>query len=185
MAEALAIKNSFMVTRWWVQLVRGILAILFGIILIAWPLAAIETLVLIFGIWAIVFGVVAIIASIFSHQESWWALLVEGLISAAIGVLILFWPTVTILVLVVFLAFWALFTGIAELAMAVKMKGIIPNDWTLVLAGIFSILFGVLILFWTEAVLSVLVWFVGFYAMFFGIMMIVLSMKLKGLQKKA
>ncbi len=185
MAKTLVVEESFMVTRWWVQLIRGILAILFGIILVVWPLLSIATLVLIFGIWAVVFGVVAIVASILSHEESWWALLIEGLVSAAIGVLVLLWPGVTIFILLVFLAVWALITGVAELAMAIKMRGIIPNDWTLVLAGLFSILFGVLILFWTEETLRVLAWFVGFYAMFFGIIMIVLSMKLRGLQKKA
>jgi uncharacterized membrane protein HdeD (DUF308 family) len=184
MAEALAIKDSLLVRHWWVQLIRGILIILFGIIAIVWPIRTLEALILIFGIFALVFGVAALIFSIFA-KERWWALLIQGLVGIAIGLIALFMPDVTVVFVMFIIAIWAIIMGLLELASAIKLRKVITDDWLLVLAGILSILFGLIIFLWVEVALLAVMLFIGFYAILLGVILIILSIRLKDLQKKA
>jgi uncharacterized membrane protein HdeD (DUF308 family) len=185
MTEVVAVEESFPVAKWWVQLIRGLIILLFGMVALFWPLATLESLIWIFAIFAIIFGIFVFIASFFSGKDRWWGLLLEGLLGIAIGIIVLAWPGATLLVFLVILGIWAILNGLLELVMSYKLRKVIPDDWLLVLSGIISIIFGVMIFFWTVASVLVLVWFIAFYAIFFGVILIVLSMRLKQLQKKA
>lgn len=184
MADVVVVEKSFMVTRWWVHLIRGILAIIFGIIAISWPSITLEILVILFGVYAIVAGFIALVISIFGRGDRWWILLIEGLIGIAIGIIVFSWPIATVQFIMVLVALWAILMGVFELIAALKLREILPDDWLLALIGILSILFGVVVFIWMGAALMFLILLFGFYALFMGVMLTVLSFRLRTLQNK-
>jgi uncharacterized membrane protein HdeD (DUF308 family) len=169
--------------NWWVLALRGVFAIIFGILALVWPLTALFMLVLLFGAYALVDGIFAVIAGISSigHDRRWWAVLLEGLAGIIIGVLTFFWPGNTALILLYFIAAWALITGILEIVAAIQLRRVITNEWALALGGVLSIVFGVLLFLFPGTGALSLVWLIGAYAIIFGISLIILAFRLRGM----
>lgn len=167
--------------NWWLLAVRGVLAILFGVAAFLWPGLTLTVLVLMFGAYALVDGIFAIAAGFAARgeQERWWMMLLTGLAGVAVGVLTFLWPNVTALVLLYFIAAWAIVTGIFEVAAAIRLRKEIEGEWFLGLAGIMSVIFGVLLVLLPSAGALALVWLIGIYAVIFGILMLVLSFRLR------
>ena len=128
-------------------MLRGVLAILFGLTAFVWPDITWVVLVLMFGIYTLVDGLVAIGTGLSRTKDSprWWAFLVEGLISVAAAVVALIWPQLTGLIMVLVIATWAVLTGILEIAAAIRLRHEINNQWLLALGGLVSIVLGVLL----------------------------------------
>lgn len=167
--------------HWWILALRGVAAILFGLAAYFWPGAALATLVLLFAAYAVVDGVLVLATGIRQAGENkhWWLLLLEGLVSILAGVAALFYPGITALVLLYFVAAWAVITGILEIVAAVRLREEIKGEFWLGLAGVLSILFGVaLFLFPGPGALAV-VWLIASYAVVFGIAMIGLGFRLR------
>jgi uncharacterized membrane protein HdeD (DUF308 family) len=141
--------------NWWMFAVRGVVAIIFGVVAFARPEQALQALVLVFGAYALVDGIFAMFAGIASrgYFERWWAVLLEGVVGVVIGLLTFFWPNITALVLVYFIAAWALITGIFEIVAAIQLRRVITGEWMLILGGLLSILFGVLLFVFPARVL--------------------------------
>jgi uncharacterized membrane protein HdeD (DUF308 family) len=170
--------------HWWVFLLRGVLAILFGIICFAMPGMALTVLVALFAAFALVDGVFTIIGAI-KHREEvkhWWAYLLEGLLGVGIGVATWFWPGVTALALLYLIAFWAIATGIFEIVAAWKLREEIEGEWALGLAGVLSVVFGVLLIARPGAGALAVIWLIGVYAILFGILLIIVGFKVKGVR---
>ncbi len=170
--------------HWWVFLLRGVLAILFGIICFATPGMALTVLVALFAAFALVDGVFTIIAAIRHRDEvrHWWAYLLEGLLGVGIGVATWFWPGMTALALLFLIAFWAIATGIFEIIAAWKLREEIKGEWALGLAGVLSVVFGVLLIVRPGAGALAVIWLIGVYAILFGILMILVGFKVKGVR---
>jgi uncharacterized membrane protein HdeD (DUF308 family) len=161
--------------------VRGVIAILFGVIAFVAPGISLAGLVLVWGAYAIVDGVFAIITAMRRREagSAWGGLLFEGLIGIAAGVLTFFWPGITAIVLLYVIAFWGLFTGVLEIATAIRLRKIISGEWLLFLAGVASIAFGIfLIASPSKGALAVVLW-IGAYALFFGILLVALGLRLR------
>jgi uncharacterized membrane protein HdeD (DUF308 family) len=170
-------------SSWWALVLRGIAAILFGILAFVWPHITLTALVFLFGAYALVDGAFAIIAGIKSHGEfkRWWVLLIEGILSVIAGVLAFMLPGITALILLMIIAAWSIATGVFEIAAAIQMRKYITGEWMLVLAGIASLLFGIA-LFVNPAVGALaVVWLIGIYAIVFGVLLLGLGFKLRGL----
>ncbi len=167
--------------NWWLLVLRGVLAILFGVLTFVWPGITILTLIILFGVYAIVDGLVAVGTGIARTKDSprWWTFLVEGLISIAAGVVALIWPGLATLVLLYVIASWAIFTGILEIVTAIRLRHEITNEWMLGLGGLLSVLLGVLIFFQPAAGSLAIVWTIASYAVLFGILLIVLGFRLR------
>ena len=172
--------------NWWVLVLRGISAVVFGILALIWPGIALVVLVLLFGAYALVDGVLAIWAAFSSRRrsESWWVLLLEGAIGIAAGIVVLIWPGITAIILLFLIAGWAVITGIFEIVGAIKLRKQIENEWFLVLGGLLSVAFGVLIAVWPGVGLLTLVWLVAIYAILFGVLMSILGFRLRGAGNK-
>ena len=168
--------------HWWVFLVRGIVAILFGIGTFVWPGMALVVLVVMFAAFTFVDGVATVIASIRHRTEvkHWWAYLLEGLLGVGVGVVTWFWPGITAMALLFLIAFWAIATGIFEIIAAWKLREEISGEWALGLAGLLSVAFGVLLLLRPGAGALAVVWVIGVYAIVFGILLTVVAFKLRG-----
>jgi uncharacterized membrane protein HdeD (DUF308 family) len=169
-----------LIDNWWLLLLRGIAAIVFGILAFVWPGITLLTLILFWGAFALVDGVIAIVAAIKGGTPGprWW-LAVVGLSGILIGVLTFAMPGVTALVLLVFIAAWAIVTGIFEIVGAIRLRKEIDNEWWLIAAGVLSVLFGLALLAQPGTGALVLVWLIAAWAILFGILTVAFALRLR------
>ncbi len=168
--------------HWWIHLVRGVLAVLFGTAALLWPGITLGVLVLLFGAWVLVEGALALVSGFRNREEpGWWILLLEGLAGVIVAACTFAWPLITAQVLLVLIALWALVTGILEIAAALRLRREIEGEWVLALIGALSVLIGLFILINPEAGALAVVWAIGLYAILFGALMIYLGVKVKKL----
>ena len=168
-----------LVKNWWALALRGLAAVLFGLLTFLLPGITLITLVLLFGAYALVDGIFNGIA-FFRVASHHWALLIEGVIGIIAGILTFAWPAMTAIVLLYLIAFWAIFTGIFEIIAGIRLRKAITNEWFLLVMGVLSLLFGVLILFAPGVGALAIVLWIGAYALVFGIFMLALAFRLKG-----
>ena len=164
----------------WVAL-RGVVAILFGLMAMFMPALTLSALVLVWGAFALADGVLALIAGIRIRDQGrpLWALIVVGLLGVGAGIATFLWPGLTALVLLYIIAFWALVAGVFQVSAAIRFRKDIRNEWFLGLSGLVSILFGAMLVMQPGAGALALVWVIGIYAVFFGILLLVFSLRLK------
>jgi uncharacterized membrane protein HdeD (DUF308 family) len=169
--------------NWWLYAVRGLVAVIFGIMALIWPGQTLQALILVFGAFVLVDGIFAVIAGILSapYFNRWWAVLLEGAVGILVGLMAFFWPAVTGRALLYLIAAWALITGIFEILAAVQLRRVITNEWMLILGGLLSILFGILLVVFPGAGAVSIVWLIGFYAIVFGISEMIFAFRLRGL----
>jgi len=166
--------------NWWMLLLRGIAAIIFGGLALAWPGITLVTLILFYGAFVLVDGVLAIVAAITGGAPAprWW-LAIVGLLGIAAGLLTFLMPGVTAIVLLYFIAGWAIATGAFQIIGAIRLRKEIDNEWLLILCGIISVLFGVAMMLSPGAGALALIWVIGTYAIVIGVLLVVLSFRLK------
>jgi uncharacterized membrane protein HdeD (DUF308 family) len=173
--------------HWWVPVIRGIAAIVFGIIAFVYPGLTIATLVLFFGAWILIDGIFRIVGAI-GHRASdpdWGWQLVIGLLGIVVGLLTFHAPQITALALVIYIAAWALMIGASEIALAVKMRREIKGEWFLILMGLASIVFAVLLLWNPIAGAAAVIWLIAWYAVVLGILAIFFGFRLRSLRTLA
>ncbi len=169
--------------NWWMLAVRGVMGIVFGIVALIWPESTKLALVLLFGAFAMADGIFAAAAGVASNGyfERWWAVLLEGLTGIVIGVLTFFWPNVTALVLIYFIAAWAVITGIFEIVAAIHFRRIILGEWAMILMGLLSVILGSMLFVFPAAAEVSLVWLIGIYAVIAGGMELILAFRMHGI----
>jgi uncharacterized membrane protein HdeD (DUF308 family) len=166
--------------NWWAMALRGLAALIFGIAALIWPQATLTILILLFGVYAIADGILSIIAILRDRTYyQWWLLLLEGIVGITAGVLTFIWPEITGLVLLYVIAAWAVVTGILEIIAAIRLREEMTGEWLLVLGGIVSVIFGVLLVIQPQAGALAVAWIIGIYAIFFGIVLLILSLRLR------
>ncbi|HEX8967837.1 MAG TPA: HdeD family acid-resistance protein [Chloroflexota bacterium] len=165
--------------HWWVIALRGVAAILFGVLAFAWPGITLAVLVFLFGFYALVDGVLNIIAALRGDSHHRWALLLEGVVSVLAGLAAFVWPGLTALVLLYIIAFWAIVTGILEIVAAVRLRRAITNEVALIIGGILSVLFGIVLLVAPGAGALAVVVLIGIYAVIFGLTLLGLAWRLR------
>lgn len=167
--------------NWWALLIRGIAAVIFGILAFAWPGNTIVVLVILFGAYAFVDGVFAIVAAVRAAQahERWWPLVFEGIVGLGIAAVTIYDLSLTAIALYFTIAAWAFITGILEISAAIQLRKTIANEWLLILAGVCSIFFGVLMIWHPLAAALAIVWIIATYAIVFGVIMIALAFRLR------
>jgi uncharacterized membrane protein HdeD (DUF308 family) len=166
---------------WWSFFLRGIIAVLFGLTAILMPGITLEILALLLAAFLIADGIISLVVSFRSRTEDvqWWLLLLEGLAGIIIGILAFARPGLTILAVILIVGFWAILTGMLEIAAAVKLRHEIKGEGLLGLGGIISILFGIILLVNPGAGAVVMTLLIGGYALIFGIFLILLGLKLR------
>jgi uncharacterized membrane protein HdeD (DUF308 family) len=163
-------------------LFRGIAAVLFGIIALVWPKLTLSTLVFLFGVFAVVSGITAVVAALRNTDEQGWGLLLfQGIVGILAGVVALVWPGITALAFLYLLAAWAILTGIVELVTPLSFPMSGGRTVLMVLAGLVSIVFGILIAAQPSSGLLAVVWLIGVYAIVYGVMYIVVYFQSRSL----
>jgi uncharacterized membrane protein HdeD (DUF308 family) len=168
-------------SNWWALGLRALAAILLGIIALALPGPTLAAIVIVFGIYAVTDGVLAIIAAIrgIRRKERWGAMLFEGIIGIVAGAIALVWPGIGALALTFLVAGWALATGAFEIAAAIRLRKIMTGEWLLMIAGILSIVLAVLIAAFPGVGALTLVWWLGAYALAYGVISLVLALRVR------
>jgi uncharacterized membrane protein HdeD (DUF308 family) len=167
----------------WLAL-RGLITIVFGVLALFWPQRALLSLVLTFGAFALVDAFFTLIWRLISMgpYDRWWAIRRGAVAGIIIGLLAFVWPGKTAVVLMYSIAAWAVITGILEIMAAIPLRGVITGKQMLVLYGILSVLFGVLLSVIPSAGDLSLVWVIGLYTIVMGILLIILGFHLRGRQ---
>jgi uncharacterized membrane protein HdeD (DUF308 family) len=161
---------------------QGIVALLFGLLAVVWPDLTLLWLVAMFAAYAIISGAVALYGAVKNRamDKGWWLILFLGLVSVAAGVLAIFYPGLTALMLVLLMGANALVTGALQIAVAIRLRKAVSNEWLLVLSGVASIVFGGLVLIFPGAGALALVWLISFYAVLSGVLLLSLAFRVKG-----
>ena len=166
--------------NWWLILLRGICAIVFGLLTILWPGLSLFTLVILYGVFALFDGGLAIGAAIMGDTPAprWWLALV-GVFGIAAGAVTLLWPGITGLVLLFFIAGWAIAAGVFEIVGAIRLRKEIQGEWWLIATGVVSVLFGALILMFPGAGALGLAFAIAWFAILYGALLVGLSLRLR------
>ena len=180
MAETIT-PSSMMVRHWWALVLRGVVAVIFGIVVIIWPGIALASLVLLVGAYMFVDGIFAIAGSL-THREQykhWWLTLIEGIIGVIAGIVAFVYPGLTALTLLIVIGVWAILTGIFEIIAATRLREVVHDEWLLLISGILSILFGLFVVFFPGAGALAILGIIAAYAIIFGVLMIILGFRLR------
>jgi uncharacterized membrane protein HdeD (DUF308 family) len=171
---------------WWLVVLRGVAAVIFGLLAVIWPGVTLIVLAALFALYVIVDGLVALGTAAFGRHDpgrrGW--LVVEGIAGVVIGVVVLAWPHVTTLALLWLIAAWALLTGILEIVTAVLLRRDIQGEWMLALGGALSVLFGILLAIWPATGALALVVLIGVYAIIFGVVLVGLGLRLHRVRRQ-
>jgi len=170
---------SFSHWRWWTVVLRGIAAVIFGILAVASPTAAFMSLVVVFGVYAIVDGLLTLGLAVRSTTVPHGVVYGRGVVSILAGVLALAWPHISAAVLLVVIASWAIVAGIMEIITAYRMRRVIDNEWWVGLEGAVSIAFGVLLFISPAMGVVVIGLWVGIYALIVGGMLIAAGVRMR------
>ena len=173
---------SALAPKWWAIALRGVFGIVFGLIAFFVPGATMLSLVLVFAAYVFADGIFAIIASYRAARlhMRWGALVLEGILDIIAAAVSVAWPAITVVAFVVLVAVWAMITGALMLATAFNLEGA-EGRWWLGLGGAASLIYGVLLAIAPLAGAVVLTWWIGAYALIFGISLLMLGLKLRGM----
>jgi uncharacterized membrane protein HdeD (DUF308 family) len=163
---------------WWVYLIRGVCAVLFGLLAIIWPSITLYVLIIVFGVYAIVNGIFELFSS--GRGGARGLMVFAGLFSILVGLLALLWPGMTALTLLFMIAIWAVVVGIVELVAAILLRRAVRGEWTFIVSGVLAILFGILLFLWPAAGALAAAWLIGVMAILYGISLLALAFRLRG-----
>ncbi|HWE71907.1 MAG TPA: HdeD family acid-resistance protein [Stellaceae bacterium] len=172
--------NNLLVQNWWALALRGAAAVIFGLVAFGMPGLTLTVLVLFFAAYLLVDGVFALVAGLraVEHHERWGALALEGVLDLIAGAAVMMWPGLTLVAFVYMAAFWALVTGIALLIAAFRLHRQ-HGEAMMIVAGILSVAWGILVALFPIAGILVWAWWIGAYALVFGIAMLILAFRLR------
>lgn len=168
--------------HWWALALRGVIAILFGLAALLRPDIALQALILLFGAYALVDGVFAIVG-VFGGTRGGtprWLLLLEGVVGILAGIIAFVYPGLTAFALLYLVAGWAIVTGLAQIATAIRLRQEMTGEWALILGGVLSVIFGLLLAVLPGVGILSLIWVIGVYAVAFGILLLITSFRVRG-----
>lgn len=169
--------------NWWLLLLRGLVAIVFALLTWAQPGVSLAALVLVFGIYVLADGLLGMWSAIAKRRDNrhWWLLLLWGLVGIVVGVMTFIMPGITGLVLLMYIAAWAVITGVLQIVAAIRLRKEIKGEWLMILSGLVSVAFGVLLFLQPGAGALAVAWIIAAYAFIFGVLMVLLAFKVRKL----
>ena len=180
-STSVASLGQLLARNWWLFLLRGIAALIFGVLSLIWPGISLVTLILFFGAYALVDGAFALAAAIVGRGNAkvrWWLVLV-GLLGIAIGIGTFLWPGLTALTLLYFISGWVVATGVLQIIGAIELRNVIEDEWWLILDGALAVLFGLFLFIMPGAGALALIWLIALFAIAYGILMIGFAFKVR------
>jgi uncharacterized membrane protein HdeD (DUF308 family) len=178
--------SQILAQNWWLVALRGVFALIFGVIAVLLPGVTITALVLLFVAYMLVDGVFAIVSGVRAarRHERWGLLIVEGIADLVAGGIAIVWPLITVVAFIYLLAAWAIVTGGLAFAAALRLQ-LDHGRWLLAFGGFVSLIWGFMLLFWPLAGAVVLAWWMGAYALVYGVTLLILAFRLRGQMRRA
>lgn len=172
--------------NWWTVALRGVLAIVVGLLAFFFPGITLAVLIALFGAFALLEGVFLIISGIRSRHEQkrWWVLILQGIISIGAGVIAFVAPLATAIALLYLMASWAIVSGILEIVVAIRLRKEMEGEWMLILDGLVTILFGLALVLVPGAGLLAWIWMIGAFKLASGILLLLLAFRLRKEEKE-
>jgi uncharacterized membrane protein HdeD (DUF308 family) len=166
---------------WWLFLLRGIFSLALGVLAVGWPGATFATLIVFLGAYLFIAGLFAVAGAIAARNtnENWGIFLLSGLLGVILGILTFYNPFATGAALIYLVAFWAMLAGLFELIIAIRLRKVITGEGWYIAGGLLTIIFGILLVANPVAAAVTLTWIFGIYAIFTGIMLVLLSFRLR------
>jgi uncharacterized membrane protein HdeD (DUF308 family) len=179
--------DNLLARSWWMLALRGAIAVLFGILALMWPGITLLWLVVLFAAYALLSGVVSVAGAVTNRKidKQWWMILLLGLIGIVAAIFAVIYPGLTALALVLVMGANAVVTGVLDIGVAVRLRKTKRNEWLLILTGVISVAFGVLVLLFPGAGALALVWLTSTYAIFTGILLLALAFRAQVWAKKS
>ena len=170
--------------RWWVLMIRGMCAVVFGAIAFASPGITLWALILLFAAYALIDGIGGVVLGFGGSAAGrpWWEMILLGVLGVLAGIVAFLWPGLTAVVLLYVIGFWAIVRGVLEISAAIKLRKVLEHEWWLILSGLLSIAFGAILFARPGAGALAMVLVIGAYAVVVGVMMIALSLRLRSLR---
>jgi len=167
---------------WWLLLINGLCAIAFGVLSFLWPGLTLLVLVVLYGAYAILDGITALMAARARNEvgKPWGSMVFVGIVSILAGIAALVWPGLTGLVLLIVIAVWAIVRGVLEIIAAIELRKRIQNEWLLALAGLVSVLFGIVLLVAPGQGAVALIWVIAAFAVVHGVLLVTLALRVRG-----
>jgi uncharacterized membrane protein HdeD (DUF308 family) len=171
---------DILMRNWWALALRAVAAIIFGVFALLWPGVTLRVLVLVFAAYMLVDGVFAIVAGwrAAERNERWWLLVTEGALDLIVGLIAFASPAIALLAFVYLVAFWAILSGIVLLAAGLRLHRS-NGEGLLIVSGGLSLLWGVVVIAWPIAGEVAMAWWIGAYALLFGIFMLSFALRLR------
>jgi len=172
--------------NWWTVALRGVLAIIVGLLAFIFPGITLAVVIALFGVFALLEGAFLILSGIRSRREQkrWWLLIIQGIISLGAGVVAFIAPLATAIALLYLLASWAIASGILEIVVAIRLRQEIKGEWMLILDGIITILFGLALVLVPTAGLLIWMAMIGGFKLASGILLLLLAFRLRKAEKR-
>jgi len=186
MNENAGMRQITMSQKWWALALRGLCALIFGILALAWPEITVSVLVIFFGVFVLVSGIFSLVVAVSPIVRGERVLLILlGVLGIVMGAITLSWPEITVLVLLFLIAVWALVAGILDIVAAFQQKGRGSEKWLLGLIGALAVILGVLLLSFPIAGVVAVIWLIGIYAILAAVSLFALAFIVRRKQKGA
>jgi uncharacterized membrane protein HdeD (DUF308 family) len=173
--------KDFLARSWWMLALRGTVAIVFGAIALALPGLSLLAFLMVFTAYALVGGAASMVGAVRHRREDsdWWMPFLFGLIAVGAGIIALIRPGLTLYVLVLLIGAYALAGGVLDIAMAIRLRKVLRHEWLLLVNGLVSILFGVLVFVMPDVGILAVAWMIGIYALLSGVLLLALAFRLR------
>lgn len=164
---------------WWSLLIKGIAAVVIGILALSNPEGVFTTLMRFFGIFVLVVGIVATIGGIMQRRQSdkWLVMLIPGLVGIIIGIVAIAWPARTVRVVAFLIAIWALVHGVSEIYSALRLRKDVKGEWVPLIVGIASVVLGILLIVGPLTAAAIVTWLVGLFLLILGVFWLILAFR--------
>jgi uncharacterized membrane protein HdeD (DUF308 family) len=169
---------------WWDVLLRGVIAIIFGLLVFFMPGLTVALFVFLFGAFAIADGILLLLQAVTVKDGRWWVRLLQGIVAIAAGIAVFIWPGISALALLYVIAFYLIFTGILQAVAAIELRKVIKDEWLYVISGILAVIVGVILVIRPLTGAIALAQTIGIFAIAYGIFLCVLALELRGLPQK-
>ena len=178
---------SLMAGSSWSLFLRGLLALVFAGITLAWPGLTLDVLITFFGVFTLISGFSAVGAAVqtWNRQPKPWALLLNGIVSILAGLIAIFRPFLALEAIIYVVGAWAIIIGITEIMLAIELRKHVANEWMLIVGGVVGILFGLSLLIFPLGGLLAAVWLIATFAIIYGIALIALAVRLRSWSQTA
>jgi uncharacterized membrane protein HdeD (DUF308 family) len=169
---------------WWDVLLRGVIAIIFGLLVFFMPGLTVALFVFLFGAFASADGRLLLLQAVTVKDGRWWVRLLQGIVAIAAGIAVFIWPGISALALLYVIAFYLIFTGILQAVAAIELRKVIKDEWLYVISGILAVIVGVILVIRPLTGAIALAQTIGIFAIAYGIFLCVLALELRGLPQK-